>query len=285
MQNLFGSFVALVTPFNENGSIDEVALAKLLAWHEAEGMDGAVVAGTNGEGPSLSATEKRDLARLSMEFKGRLKIILGLGTCSITEAIWLEAQSVKIGVDACLVLPPFYFKATDEGLLKWFNQLIDNAQTPLIIYNFPQTTGISISPEIIKNLFEHDIVIGIKDSSGDKQTLDSYLTVASQFKKSVFVGDERLLLQSLKQGGSGTISGLANSFPKLISRQCKEKSDVLQNLIDEAVANIKIHPQPAVHKWVLKQKGIDVGEVRPPLVSLSEEQKNKVLTFLENFHF
>ncbi len=285
MQKISGSFVALVTPFNENDSINEVALAKLLAWHEAEGMHGAVVAGTNGEGPSLSATEKRDLARLSMEFKGRLKIILGLGTCSITEAAWLEAQSAKIGVDACLVLPPFYFKATDEGLLKWFSQLIDNAQTPLIIYNFPQTTGVSISPEILKKLFENDTVIGVKDSSGDKETLDNYLTVANQYNKSVFVGDERLLLQSLKQGGSGTISGLANSFPKLISRQYTEKTEVLQNFINQAVANIKIHPQPAVHKWVLKQKGIDVGEVRPPLVSLTEEQKDTVINFLENFHF
>lgn len=285
MSNLSGAFVALITPFQEDGQIDEVSLAKLLAWHESQGMNGAVVAGTNGEGPSLSAVEKRDLAKSAAALKGGLRIIFGLGTCSITEAIWLEEQAQKIGVDACLVLPPFYFKANEEGLLSWFETLFKNAKTAIIVYNFPQTTGLCIRPETLEKLFKHDIVIGIKDSSGDKKLLDEYLQVGNSQNKNVLVGDERLLLYNLQNGGSGTISGLANSFPKLISRQCSEQTDVLQKIIETAVANIKIHPQPAVHKTVLKLKGFSVGEVRPPLIPLSQTDENSVKKFLEEFGF
>lgn len=121
---LAGAYTALVTPFDASGGIDYPGVARLLAWHEANGMDGVVVAGTNGEGPSLSAIEKRDLLRFAVEHSGALKIILGAGTCSITEAIWLSDQAKKAGAVASLVLPPFYFPASQTGLKNWFEELL-----------------------------------------------------------------------------------------------------------------------------------------------------------------
>jgi 4-hydroxy-tetrahydrodipicolinate synthase len=280
-----GAFTALVTPFNATGEVDFPGLARLLAWHEASGMDGVVVAGTNGEGPSLSSVEKRDTLRFAVEHAGKLKVILGAGTCSITEAIWLSQQAQKAGAIASLMLPPFYFNATDRGLLAWFTQLLSNCDLPCVVYNFPKTTGITISPALLESLFAFDHCVGIKDSSGDLAQLNAYLSVASGHNRSVLVGDERLLLHSLSSGGSGTISGLANTFPVLVSRQVRERSDVLQSVMNQAVENVKKHPQPAVHKAILSHRGLPAGQVRAPLEPISEDARTEVLAFVDSFGF
>lgn len=282
---LSGAFTALVTPFDENGEIDFPGVARLLAWHEGSGMDGVVVAGTNGEGPSLSAVEKRDLARFAVQHAGKLKIILGAATCSITEAVWLCEQAQKAGAIASLVLPPFYFNAAHEGIRNWFEQLLTKTDLPCIVYNFPKNTRFTFDEAVLDTLFQYPHCIGVKDSSGDDQLLDIYLRVAQRHSKSVFVGDERLILKSLTNGGSGTISGLANSFPVLISRQVNERTDVLQSFIDEAVQDIKAHPQPAVHKAILDHRGLPGGPMRPPLESLDENAKQQAITFLDSFNF
>ncbi|HWP30162.1 MAG TPA: 4-hydroxy-tetrahydrodipicolinate synthase [Fimbriimonadales bacterium] len=279
------AFTALVTPFDSNGEIDYPAVARLLAWHEANGMDGVVVAGTNGEGPSLSAIEKRDLTKFAVQNRGKLSIISGLGTPSLTEAIWLSEQAQKAGADAALVLPPYYYSAPSEGILAWFEKLLEKTELPVILYNFPQTTKILLDPPLVRRLFEHTNVLGIKDSSGDEELLCSYLELAKAAEKKVFVGDERLILKCLQNGGSGTISGLANSFPLLVSRQVRERTDVLQTIIDEAFKAIKKHPQPAVHKAVLDFKGLPGGNVRPPLVPLDKNAREEVKDFVSRFGF
>lgn len=282
---LAGAYTALVTPFDASGGIDYPGVARLLAWHEANGMDGVVVAGTNGEGPSLSAIEKRDLLRFAVEHSGALKIILGAGTCSITEAIWLSDQAKKAGAVASLVLPPFYFPASQTGLKNWFEELLRSCDLPCLIYNFPKTTGITLEIELVEALFGFEHCIGIKDSSGENDLLDKYLAIANEANKSVFVGDERLILRSMSKGGLGTISGLANSFPALIARQVKEKSDALQSFVDEAVRRVKSHPQPAVHKMILDHRGLPGGAVRPPLEPLTAAAATEVIEFVDTFGF
>ncbi len=276
----------MVTPFDDRGQIDWPGVAKLISWHEANGMHGVVLAGTNGEGPSLSAIEKRDLARFGAQHAGKMKIILGAGTCSLPEVIWLCEQAEKAGAQAALVLPPFYFKATDIGIENWFRGLLQSTSLPIIIYNFPQTTGVTLRPEMIARLFsQFEHCIGIKDSSGDESLMDAYLQAGAEFRRAVLVGNETLILKCLNRGGSGTISGLANVFPRLISRQIEERSDALQHLINEAVAAIKKHPQPAVHKTVLRSKGLPCGTVRPPLEPLDEAAQREVIAFAQTFGF
>lgn len=280
-----GAYTALVTPFGNDGEIDYPGVARLLAWHESEGMDGVVIAGTNGEGPSLSAIEKRDLTKFAVSHAGSLKIIFGAGTCSLPEAIWLCNQAEKSGAVAALVLPPFYFSPTESGIEQWFTSLVDNTKIPVILYNFPKPTKITLSPHMVGRLLTQDRIIGIKDSSGDEGYLNDCLAETVPKSKSMLVGDERLLLTCLKQGGSGTISGLANSFPRLVSRQVAEQTDTMQTLINEAVANVKCHPQPAVHKAILNHKGLPGGRVRLPLVDLDEAAKQAALDFVNRFGF
>lgn len=285
MRVVKGAFTAMITPFLENGEIDWPGVARLIAWHESNGMDGVVLAGTNGEGPSLTAVEKRDLVRFGVEHAGEMKVILGAGTCSLPEAIWLTSQAEKAGAFASLVLPPFYFAATDEGIAAWFSGLLSESSLPCIIYNFPQTTGITLQPNLIERLFsQFEHCVGVKDSSGSRELLNGYLSAAAG-ERSVLVGNETLILESMRRGGAGTISGLANSFPRLISRQVKEQTEVLQALIDDVAANVKRHPQPAVHKSILKARGLPAGSVRPPLVPLSNDAEAEATGFASEFGF
>lgn len=281
-----GAFTALITPFDEDGKIDFLGIAKLLAWHESQGMTGVVMAGTNGEGPSLSSKEKFELIGFTTQNAGRLHVIAGLGTCSISEAIWLTKRAKEAGAIASLALSPFYFRnASENGVYQWFKTLLDSSDLPCIFYNFPKMTGFTLSPNLMEKLLEHRHSAGIKDSSGDQDIFDQYLKISKEMKKSFFVGDERLLLKNLTSGGSGTISGLANSFPNLIARQINERSEVLQMAIDQASENIKCHPQPAVHKYILNQRKLPGGNLRPPLEPLNHQQTQQVDRFLENFIF
>lgn len=280
---LRGAYTAMVTPFASDGSIDFPAVARLLAWHESQGMDGVVVAGTNGEGTSLSAPEKRDLVEFAVKHAGALRIVAGLGTCSITEAVWLAKQADKAGAEAVLSLPPFYFKAASEyGLFEWFATLIRGTDIPVILYNFPLTTGITLSEELVRKLLSEGAA-GIKDSSGDFDLFQSYLHCSPD--KPVLVGDERLILRALGKGGAGAISGLANSFPRLISRAVHERDFALQTFIEEAVKAIKIHPHQAAHKYVLSIKGLPGGRVRPPLEPLSPDAMQLIEKFIARFGF
>ncbi|MFN8138548.1 MAG: dihydrodipicolinate synthase family protein [Fimbriimonadales bacterium] len=283
---LTGAFTAMVTPFDQHGEIDWPGVAKLLAYNEASGMTGVVVAGSNGEGPSLSAVEKRDLVKCAVEHAGKLKIILGAGTCSLPEAVWLCGQAQKCGAIGALVLPPFYFNASPSGIETWFRSLLSSVELPVIVYNFPQSTRAELGAEMIAGLFDSfGNCIGVKDSSGSEQSMLDYLAVAAPRSRSVFVGNETLILKCLQNGGGGTISGLANSFPVLISRQVNEKSEALQALIGEGFANVKKHPQPAVHKAILDSRGLPGGPLRPPLEPLSLEAAAEVTAYAATFGF
>lgn len=278
-----GSFVAMVTPFDGRGGIDFPAVARLLAYHRAAGTAGVVVGGTNGEGASLSGPEKRDLVSFAVEQGEGLAVVAGLATCSISEAVWLAKRALEAGAAATLAMPPFYFRtASEAGIEAWFRTLLDAVEMPCILYNFPQATGIRLSEALVGRLFAYAHVLGIKDSSGDEASLDGYLREAASAGKTVFVGDERLASRCVQAGGS-VISGLANSYPKLVARVVAEPGEPIQGLVDRAFAAIKRHPQPAVHKHVLDLRGVPGGPLRPPLESLGDEAAAEVAAFVRDF--
>ena len=278
-----GSFVALVTPFTPLGTIDFPAVARLLAYHESAGTTGVVLAGTNGEGVSLSGPEKRELVEFAVQHAGGLDVVCGLATCSLTEAIWLSKRALEAGAIASLAMPPFYFRgATEEGIEAWLRELLSGSSLPCILYNFPANVGFPLSANLVRRLFATEHVVGIKDSSGDRGSLNGYLETAQEFGKQVFVGDERLISECLSGGGSGTVSGLANSYPRLVSRVANGDSE-LQPIVDGAHAAIKKHPQPAVHKYVLACRGLQGGMLRPPLTDIDDAAKREVAMFVETF--
>jgi 4-hydroxy-tetrahydrodipicolinate synthase len=214
-----------------------------------------VLAGTNGEGPSLSAYEKRDLLRLASKCAGSLKFILGIATPSLDEAKWLCNQASKDGATAVLVMPPSYFRAaTEEGIAEWFEALADASPVPILAYNFPKMTGFTMSPEFLSRLASHPNIIGFKDSSGEAANLTSYRDAARE--KLLFVGDETLLLEALTKGWTGTISGAANCIPQWLSQIVANKDETKFALALPVIQAIRSQPQPATNKAVVHALGV-----------------------------
>lgn len=253
---------AAVTPMTPTGEIDREGLARLLAFFCAAGVDGVVIAGTNGEGPSLSAVEKRDLARdavaLSTGLPRPLPVILGIATPSLTEAQWLARQAIKSGCAATLVMPPGYFRgAQDEGIVAFLLAVADSGQGPMLAYNYPQLTGMTLTPEMIAKLAEHPNIVGFKDSSGEPKNLPAYRAAAPA--SSLYVGNETLLPQALAHGWSGTISGAGNLVPtwlRSILDDEAESAEAKFALLKPVLDVIRAAPQPESNKAALHALGV-----------------------------
>jgi 4-hydroxy-tetrahydrodipicolinate synthase len=267
-----GCYPASVTPFREDGEIDQPGMARLLAWFESQGCAGAVLAGTNGEGPSLSAIEKRDLLRAVMPVRGSLDLILGVATPSLSEAIWSCKQAAKSRAAAALVMPPSYFReASEEGIYGWFMALMDAADLPILVYNFPSRTGFALSADLLARLGAHERMAGAKDSSGDAANIAAYAGALGA--KSLFVGNETLLLQALGAGWSGTISGAANVIPGWLSQVVelrgvdRDQAEIKFRLALRGIEALRKSSQPATNKAVLRYMGImDSARLRLPLL-------------------
>jgi len=272
-----GIYTALLTPFTETGAIDEPLTARLLAFQEAAGVLGVVVAGTTGEGPSLSAPEKVALYELASRTRGQLRIIAGILSCSLTEALFLTRNAARAGCNALMVAPPFYYRAPLEGLITLYRALLEATELPLILYNIPQLTCQPIPVALIETLLPLPNLIGIKDSSGDPESLQAYLRFTPRLK--VWVGEEKLLLRNLQGGGAGSISGLANVFPERLVTLFHAYGDGrdaegLQQLIDEVADAIDAFPAPANFKYALTLRGMPLSHVRPPLCDLNEAEQH-----------
>ncbi len=281
-----GIYTALLTPFTSDGAIDEPLLIRLLAFQEAAGVQGAVIGGTTGEGPSLSAPEKVALYELASRTRGQLRIIAGILSCSLLEALYLARAAARASCDALMVAPPFYYRAPLQGLIAYYRALLETTGLPVILYNIPQLTRTPIPIELVEALLNFPNLLGVKDSSGDAESLGAYLRFAPRLK--VWVGEEKLLLSNLQGGGAGSISGLANVFPERMVatyRAFCEGRDAsgLQQLIDEAADAIDAFPAPANFKYALTLRGLPFSHVRPPLCNLTESEQTALKTAIQPY--
>ena len=239
-------------------------MLKLLSWFKANECTGVVLAGTNGEGPSLSAVEKRDLVREAVRLTD-LPIILGIATPSLEEAVWLSEQARKAGAVGVLVMPPAYFREVPEANIRlWFEALAKRTSSPILLYNFPKRTGITLSAELVAELARVDNIVGLKDSSGESGNLESYRQAFPS--GSLFVGDERLIPEALAQGWSGSISGAANVLPLWLSRATQPGGIAASAFIANILDQVRASGQPMAHKAILKSLGVIGSDaVRLPL--------------------
>lgn len=276
-----GVYPAAVTPLTPDDRLDEPSLARLLAWFQAQNCAGVVVAGTNGEGPSLSAVEKRDLVRAAVGLSGGLPIIAGIATASLHEATWLASQAEKAGAAALLVMPPAYFRtAPVSGITAWYEALTQATKIPVLAYNYPKMTGIPLNPEMLADLFQRGVIAGAKDSSGERENLRSYRDAFGS-DGVLFVGDETLLGPALAAGWTGTISGAANLIPSYLARIVAEPEsrEALIGLIEPVLQVIRAQSQPASNKAVLHALGIiDAAFARLPLQPVDPTPVLEVLT-------
>lgn len=263
---------ATVTPFDTRGRVDHAALSRLFSWFQAAGCDGTVVAGTNGEGPSLSAAERRDFVKAAAQTRIALgkpfRLMLGVSTSSLPEALWLGHQAASVGFEGILVMPPSYFRETPtEGVGAWFCELLSRAEVPVWVYNIPQRTGFAFPPEMIAKLSRHERFAGVKDSSENEDNLVAYRQAAPNAE--LLVGDERLLPTALAAGWSGTLSGAANSIPFALRRCLGEQGldESWWRVVNPVLEHLKSLPQPAIHKALLALWHIiPDGSLRLPLL-------------------
>jgi 4-hydroxy-tetrahydrodipicolinate synthase len=279
-----GVYPASVTPMTDDGRVDLPCLVRLLALFESQGCRGAVIAGTNGEGPSLGAIEKRDMARAAVAGRGNLDIVLGIATPSLEDAQWLASQASKAGVAALLVMAPSYFReATPDGIRRWFLELMDSVDARFVVYNFPQRTGIALDAATMGRLAEHDRMIGLKDSSGDPANLPAYAEALRGTGKGLFVGNETLLWDALEAGWTGTISGAANVLGRWLVQVIAEREqdpDAARakfELVRRALEKLRGAPQPETNKALLHRIGVlPTPALRLPLTRGSDEAVDAV---------
>lgn len=275
-----GVLPAAVTPFDGKGRVDVAALARLLAWFESAGCQGVVLAGTNGEGPSLSAVEKRDLLQAAQPLSGQLQLVLGIATPSLEEAVWLCKQAERYGAQAALVMPPYYFRdAPEEGVAQWFEAVLERSPVPVLAYNFPQRTGIVLTAELMARLARHERFAGAKDSSGDAANLSAYRGAVDSGHQ-LFVGNETLLIDALEAGWTGTISGASNVLPEWLSTVvaewgagARESAETKFQLLLPVLESVRQGPQPALNKALLVRLGVlPSASIRLPLMPAPEER-------------
>ena len=259
-----GSGVAIVTPMKDNLEVNYDKLEELIDFHVKGGTDCIVIAGTTGEGATLSMEEHRNVIRAAVEFtRHRIPVVAGTGSNCTKTAIQLTQEAEEDGADGALIVTPYYNKATQTGLIKHYSQIASETKLPIILYNVPGRTGCNIQPETVATLVrENENIVGLKEATG---------------KLDLYSGEDGLVVPLMAIGGIGVISVIANIAPQQTHDMCasymagdREKALELQMkslpLVDALFS--EVNPIPV--KRALNLLGMEVGSLRAPLCEMSD---------------
>ena len=293
MFKLHGIYAPIATPF-AGGEIAYDKLEKNLDFWLGSDLEGVVVMGSNGEFVLLSPQEKEELMRfVCARAIGKKPVIAGTGAESTVETIRLGVKAAEAGADAVLVVTPNYYKGsmTDPVLARFYTDVADASPLPVILYNMPRNTGISISAKLAVELARHPNIIGIKDSGGNiVQIADMIRNAPENF--AVFAGSASFLYASLALGAAGGTLALANIFPNECARlqtlfeagKLKEARDLQMNLIDSNNAVTARWGIPGL-KAAMEMIGLYGGDPRPPLVPMKEADREELRKVLKQTGF
>ncbi|MDQ4024394.1 MAG: 4-hydroxy-tetrahydrodipicolinate synthase [Actinomycetota bacterium] len=290
----FGRVItAMVTPFAADGALD-VKGARRLAGHLVDhGSDGLVVCGTTGESPTLSHAEKLELVEAVLDEVGeRATVIAGTGTYDTRESVTLTKEACGLGVDACLVVTPYYSKPPQEGLLAHFRTVADASSRPLMLYDIPGRTGRRIEPWTTVALAEHEQIVAVKDAVGDAGEtafLRSRLDLAGHSEFEIYSGDDPLLLPHLAAGAVGVVSvcshlvgeRLAELFEHWEAGRVADAQSLYTSLLPFMRTIMTVSASPIPVKAAVNMLGLEAGEPRLPLVPLDPDASDAVRRALE----
>ncbi len=270
--------VALVTPMFADGSVDFDSLSKLIEMHIQSGTAAIVSMGTTGESATLDMDEHCEVMRRTVELAaGRIAVIGGTGSNSTTEAIQLTRCAQQGGVDACLLVAPYYNKPTQQGLYLHHKSIAESVDIPQILYNVPGRTVCDILPETVARLAEIPNIIGIKEATGSIERMREILSsVADDFD--LYSGDDETGTEFMLQGGHGVISVTNNVAPKAMAAMCeaalagdRDKAMELNRPLEGLHNNLFLEANPIPVKWALHEMGLIPEGIRLPLTPLSKE--------------
>ena len=283
-----GVYTAIITPFNEDGSVDEKSLKNLVEFQIENGISGLVPCGTTGESPTLSHEEHNHVVDLVVKFAaGRVPVIAGTGSNSTKEAIAMTRHAKESGADASLQVAPYYNKPTQEGFYRHFTAIADAVDIPLIIYNIPGRTGSNIETSTMIRLSAHKNIVAVKEASG---SLPQMMDVISQKPEGfdVLSGDDNLTLPLISAGGVGVISVASNIIPKEMSEFVAlanegnfEEARKLHYKLLPLFKAIFIETNPIPIKSALSMKGLCKEIYRLPLCEMKPENKEKLRKVLK----
>jgi len=283
-----GSIVALVTPMDETGAVRWDQLESLVEWHIEQGTSAIVSVGTTGESATLDEPEHLEVVAKTLEYAAvRIPVMAGTGANCTREAIRWTAKAAELGVDACLVVTPYYNKPTQEGLYAHYAAIAEAVAVPIWLYNVPGRTAVDLLPETVARLAEFENIVAIKESTGSIERAKEVVD-AVQGKMAVYSGDDATFIGLIKAGGQGNVSVTANVAPKAMSQVCAaavagdfESANSLNQALEPLHSALFVESNPIPVKWALgAMDKIDSG-IRLPLTPLSVECHDVVTRALE----
>tara|TARA_B100001564_G_scaffold350094_1_gene354032 strand:+ start:140 stop:1021 length:882 start_codon:yes stop_codon:yes gene_type:complete len=273
-----GSMVAIVTPMNEDGSLDHISLENLIEFHIENKTDVIISVGTTGESATLDFDEHSEVIKSTLDIVNkRVPVIAGSGANSTSEALHLTQRSKELGAEACLLVTPYYNKPTQRGLYEHYKKIADEVNIPQILYNVPGRTSVDMLPDTVKNLSTHPNIIGIKEASGNLERSKEILEKCSD-NLSIFTGDDKTSARDILMGFKGNISVTANIVPLQMHNMCrlasegqKDEAEKINNKIDVLHDNLFIESNPIPVKWALSRMGLIKKGIRLPLTWMDEQ--------------
>lgn len=271
-----GSGVALVTPFNEDLSVNYEMLKELVEFHCENGTDALIVIGTTGEASTLTDEEKEKVVKTVIETnRKRLPIIVGSGSNNTMVAVEASKKYEALGADGLLVVTPYYNKGNEDGIYNHYMAIANAVNIPIMLYNVPGRTGVNLSIENLKRLAEHKNIVAIKEASGN---ISYVAKIAREVPKlDIYSGNDDMIVPILSLGGVGVVSVLANIEPKvthdIVQKYLEgdvESSKNLQLKYNGLVDNLFIEVNPIPVKKALNIRGMNAGECRLPLGKMKE---------------
>lgn len=271
-----GAGVAIATPFKENGDINFEKFAEQIEYQIKHGTDAIIVCGTTGEASTLSHEEHLDTIKFCVErVAGRIPVIAGTGSNCTETAIYFSTEAEKYGADGILVVTPYYNKATQKGLIEHFTMIADSVKIPMILYNVPSRTGVTIQPETVVSLCKNvSNIVGVKDATGNLSSVARLMAMADGCVD-LYSGNDDQIVPIMSLGGIGVISVLSNVAPQQTHDICERflAGDVVasrQMQLDaiELVDALFCEVNPIPVKKAMNLMGMEVGPLRRPLTEL-----------------
>ena len=282
----YGSFVAIVTPFNDDLSVNFPKLTELVEWQIAEGTQGIVACGTTGEASTLDDDERLAVvAHIVKTVDKRIPVVAGAGSNNSRHSLHLSLAAEQAGADGLLLITPYYNKANDEGLYRHFQLVADNVRTPIIIYNIPGRTGLNIPIPVLKRLSQIDNIVAIKEAGGN---MDYILKIATEAPGlAILSGNDSQVVPILSIGGRGVISTAANVIPKAMADMCRlfachaAEATALQVKYAPLIESLFLEVNPIPVKAAMNAMGWNVGGYRLPLYPMSDTNRALLIAELE----
>ncbi len=286
-----GTCTAAITPFTKDG-IDYCAFEKQIEYQIANQIDALCILGTTGEAPTVTDKEYEEIAKFAYDkIAGRVKFILGSGSNCTKHAIEKSQLAQKIGADGLLVVTPYYNKCTQKGLVKYYNEICDNVDIPVLCYNVPARTGVNILPKTMEEIAEHKNIGGIKEACGNMEQICETARLI-RGKTALYSGDDNLNLAMMSIGSMGLISVASNIAPKEVgdvarlyyagkNKEAYELQERLLPLID--MMFVEVNPIPV--KKASELIGLGSGILRGPLTELESEHTLELIKTLKDFGF